>query len=483
MNFNFMKSRLLPYGAAIVFILVAVTILFVFKQEANQLRNLVDEKLIVLANHLASDELAPKEVKEEKLAILDRTQELIKRINSLFVPENNSLEEAKAEALKILAKSNYVANDGSEFGYYFVYDSKGVSIFHPIKTESWVGENKLGYQDKYGKFVIKDLIDLAIKYGEAGAFDTYMFHMPSKKSDIGDPGKLKLAYVAYIKEFDWIIGTGFYLGPFDEILNLVDQNIEEMLEMIIRITDKATKWIFGILSIGFLSVLWITRYLIKSETQKELQRNLHTHVKQDLRYLERVYNQLLDEAGCVDSTVICVSRDILNEHNKLIQKLFQRIINIQEGKSSEIVNLIDEVNDYVNEFQRKNAISVGFTYTDEAVQLSKDLGDKKANAFLNIIKEALENARLHANALHINIHLYCDRCSLFLRIQDDGTGFDFDKVSKGVGIHAMHYYVREVKGSIEMNSSEVSSEGTIIIAKIPHTNNLWSYISCLIHKK
>ncbi|SDX65057.1 hypothetical protein SAMN05216333_1753 [Nitrosomonas oligotropha] len=49
MNYNFKKLRLLPYGAVVVFILVAITFWFVSKQETNQLRNLIDEKLITLA--------------------------------------------------------------------------------------------------------------------------------------------------------------------------------------------------------------------------------------------------------------------------------------------------------------------------------------------------------------------------------------------------------------------------------------------------
>ncbi|MDO8995181.1 MAG: cache domain-containing protein, partial [Sediminibacterium sp.] len=88
-------------------------------------------------------------------------------------------DEAKEEAKKILTNLRYREEDG----YFFGYTLDGTTVFHPIKKD-WVGENKWDYQDKNGKFVIRDLIMAA---REGNGFDEYIFKKPSIIEDEGRP--------------------------------------------------------------------------------------------------------------------------------------------------------------------------------------------------------------------------------------------------------------------------------------------------------
>lgn len=111
----------------------------------------------------------------------------------------------------------------SKDGYMFVYDYGGINIVMGPKPEL-EGKNLYGLQDANGVNVIKDLIDSA-KSG--GGFLEYSWNKPSKNAEAP-----KLGFAQAIEQYNWMVGTGFYIDDIDDglwlhIWRLTKESIEQ----------------------------------------------------------------------------------------------------------------------------------------------------------------------------------------------------------------------------------------------------------------
>ena len=114
------------------------------------------------------------------------------------------------EANKTTAKALLRAMRFQRDGYFFVYDSAGVNIVHPVKPEL-EGKNLYSAQDKNGVRFIAGIIDAA-KSGDG--FQRYDYFKPSVNGLAP-----KLAYSEYVPTWDWVIGTGVYIDDIERRLS------------------------------------------------------------------------------------------------------------------------------------------------------------------------------------------------------------------------------------------------------------------------
>ncbi len=92
-------------------------------------------------------------------------------------------------------------NNGQD--YYFATDLNGVEqLFadHPELEQ----QNLLKMKDFQGRYVIRDMIEIARTQGEG--FYEYRWTKPNTKGT----NHLKIAFIKYFKPFNWFIGTGLY---------------------------------------------------------------------------------------------------------------------------------------------------------------------------------------------------------------------------------------------------------------------------------
>lgn len=82
-----------------------------------------------------------------------------------------------------------------------------------------------------------------------------------------------------------------------------------------------------------------------------------------------------------------------------------------------------------------------------------------------IIKEAITNAEKHSLANKIFISLYSENNTATVTVEDNGTGFDVNKPTSGMGIQAMSKAVAFLNGKIEIQSQR--NKGTLLSAAIP----------------
>ncbi len=149
-----------------------------------------------------------------------------------LMPEKEAQETAK----RIIKKLKY-GNDG----YFWIDDTSGVLVAHPVKPED-EGKNRLDITDPNGVKLIREIIEAAADNQRSGYTD-YMWEKPE---DAGtDRLTQKRAYSKLFKPWNWIVSTGNYV---DDIQNIVTEKGVEL-------NRNLTENILGILIFLGLSII------------------------------------------------------------------------------------------------------------------------------------------------------------------------------------------------------------------------------------
>ncbi|MFV1883421.1 MAG: two-component regulator propeller domain-containing protein [Balneola sp.] len=92
---------------------------------------------------------------------------------------------------------------------------------------------------------------------------------------------------------------------------------------------------------------------------------------------------------------------------------------------------------------------------------NKELSSEVRRGFYLIFKEAAHNIYKHAKAEKVQIRFYLEGDTLAISLQDNGIGFDEEKVLKGKGLDNFRKRADEIRGSFSLKSEE--GKGTTII--------------------
>ncbi|TBN05302.1 tetratricopeptide repeat-containing sensor histidine kinase [Hyunsoonleella flava] len=82
-----------------------------------------------------------------------------------------------------------------------------------------------------------------------------------------------------------------------------------------------------------------------------------------------------------------------------------------------------------------------------------------------ILQESLHNIHKHANATYIIISIKLENNVICLTVTDNGSGFDVSKSKAGIGLKNMNARIKEVDGSILVESEK--DKGTTVSIKVP----------------
>jgi protein-histidine pros-kinase len=95
-----------------------------------------------------------------------------------------------------------------------------------------------------------------------------------------------------------------------------------------------------------------------------------------------------------------------------------------------------------------------------------EMDDEKALAVFRITQESLTNIRKYARARHVTVSIREEHANMYLRIADDGLGFDANgPKSGGHGISGMQHRAQMFGGDLQVTSTP--GQGTLVEARIP----------------
>ena len=184
-----------------------------YTEQQRQLINFEVERVVRLINF-------------ETEHVIQLEQDRIKqRVSEAYAIAEHIYQQHKStkshdEILKMIIEALRPIRFDQGRGYYFITGLDGVSQLMVDRPET-EGKSILDVQDTRGKFVVRDLVNIATQNGEG--FSRYYWRKPDREK--GD--FLKYSFVKKFEPLDCFIGTGIYLDAVeDSMQQIVSQYVE-----------------------------------------------------------------------------------------------------------------------------------------------------------------------------------------------------------------------------------------------------------------
>lgn len=167
---------------------------------------------------------------DRKVTLQSALEIAVSTVKELHAKEGRgelSHDEAQKQAKDALRSMRYQGNE-----YFYIYDSKGVGVMHPVRPE-YVGKPHWDRQDKSGAYTIRNMITAALD--KSGFVET---QTPRPGSDVQ---VAKLHYLQHFEAWDWVIGTGLYVDDLDALFYAQVRNAALVIGLIL-LTVGAVAW-------------------------------------------------------------------------------------------------------------------------------------------------------------------------------------------------------------------------------------------------
>ncbi len=210
--------------------------------------------------------------------------------------------------------------------------------------------------------------------------------------------------------------------------------------------------------------------VVQEEERKRISRELHDVVAHVLTGINVRLSALKIEAS---ANTKGLGRKIANT-----QRLVEKSVDIVHRFARELrpavlddLGLIPALHSYMKSFTKETGIRASLT----AFSGLELLSNAKRTVLYRIAQEALTNVVRHAKASRVDVHIEKKNNSVVLRIKDDGTSFDLQRVwqvgiDRRLGLLGMRERAEMVGGTFEIESSP--GQGTTIHVQIPFINGL-----------
>lgn len=121
-------------------------------------------------------------------------------------------------------------------------------------------------------------------------------------------------------------------------------------------------------------------------------------------------------------------------------------------------SLADAIKMHVVDWKHQNNIETELNIGEVAVSRESE------QALFRILQEALANVARHSRANRVWVTLKSENDHVTLRIEDNGTGYDTARITKGVGLDSMKERLAAVHGTLEISS--LPAQGTSVTAVV-----------------
>ncbi|AZA72985.1 sensor histidine kinase [Chryseobacterium indoltheticum] len=205
--------------------------------------------------------------------------------------------------------------------------------------------------------------------------------------------------------------------------------------------------------------LLATQLEIQQATMQQIGRELHDNIGQKLTLASLYTQQLLYENKVTtESERIEQVSQIINQSLQDLRSLSKTLTD-DNINQKDIIKLIQEEVDIASVIKK---CKIHFEYNFKCL----DLDFVHKNVLLRITQEFIQNSIKHSQCKNIFIRLNTTEENLWeLKINDDGIGFDIDKIlSNGIGLTNMKNRTAIIGAEFNLESNE--NAGTLIEIKL-----------------
>lgn len=201
--------------------------------------------------------------------------------------------------------------------------------------------------------------------------------------------------------------------------------------------------------------------------RKRISQELHDEMGQALTAI--MYNLEMSQRDLPPDLRPTIGERLAEAHSLTLRTLEQvRILSLDLRPAMlDDLGLVPALRSYVGRYTHRTGIEIEFA----AIGLQKQLSPEIETALYRIVQEALTNVARHAQAQNIRLRLERRATSVVILVQDDGRGFDLEKmqVSKspdaGMGLMGIEERVHALGGNFSIVSH--LDQGTELSVELP----------------
>ena len=328
--------------------------------------------------------------------------------------------------------------------YIFIFNKNATTVAHPDNKE--IGQNKSNFQDIAGINITKQMFKLAEK--EEGGFLEYTFLKRSTQKETQ-----KISYVMKFKDWDWVIGSGFYT---DDLKKLIENKKTEL-----RVLHQQQLDTIILISIIFMIIIIVLSLLLSYTIQNrfenyklkvqqkdqtiteqskmaamgEMLGNIAHQWRQPLSIISTGATGMLvqKEYGLLNDDQFDVTCKAINENAQYLSRTIDDFKNFIKGdRTKKVFNLKENLKSFVHLVEGSIKTHNIKLVLDVKEDIKVDgYENELIQCFINIFnnsKDALK-ANVEKNRL-ILISAYTDENNTVIKFTDNGKGIPEDVLPK-----------------------------------------------------
>ncbi len=197
---------------------------------------------------------------------------------------------------------------------------------------------------------------------------------------------------------------------------------------------------------------------IKDQERKRIAQELHDSIGGNLASIKLQLN----------NSVYHKNNEFLTLINDQIDDTYNQVRDISHNlipKTFTNNNFCDVLEDYLKNIG--NASNLNILFISHPRQKIDLLRENIRLEVFKIVQELITNTIKHAKAKSIELQLNLVKTELNILFEDDGVGFDTEKITEGLGFRSIKNRLKSISGKLHIDS--VIDRGTIINIAIPTT--------------
>jgi two-component system, NarL family, sensor histidine kinase DevS len=153
----------------------------------------------------------------------------------------------------------------------------------------------------------------------------------------------------------------------------------------------------------------------------------------------------------------------MNGLNQVIRDIRSYILDLRPRKMGD-EGLIPGLKRLVTEFRANTLAEVSFMGSEVDVS---GLPESHAMVLFHICQEALANVAKHARAKNVQVALWSTDDRVLMEVNDDGQGFDMEKMNKSIGHGLANMQTRAHAAGGDVDISSTLNEGSTVLVWVP----------------
>lgn len=196
------------------------------------------------------------------------------------------------------------------------------------------------------------------------------------------------------------------------------------------------------------------------EQRRQISDDMHDELSSSLAALKFLVTDLKEQAGGGEPGKIL--GEIEAEVSSVYTNARGYMHSLKTNDWRTRFSLTGLLRDVQQKFRQKNLMDVVLKIDEEGIK--HRLSTFQHDQLYHITKECVSNVIKHANATRLEIRVLFGHGVCHFEIQDNGRGFDENKVMRGIGLDSMAKRVTGMGGTVDIQSSGM---GTTISGNFP----------------